>query len=161
MHEWHVSCVILGKWLLPSHPWLLWPWFHPCVTILNQLKISCYFFFDSHETLNICHIFPTPWKFGLMTFNTKFVFLFEKLIWFSWFGKFSIHNVSFFSTTNLLIFNFISSQSTFVMFVMLLFKCIHEFILNNLKGNFFCSISIMPSWICFLLWHFNHYKMWK
>jgi hypothetical protein len=37
----------------------------------------------------------------LMTFNTKFVFLFEKLIWFSWFGKISIHNVSLFSTANL------------------------------------------------------------
>jgi len=37
MQEWYVSCAILGKELLPWHPWLLWPWFHP--NGYNYLKI--------------------------------------------------------------------------------------------------------------------------
>ncbi len=92
----------------------------PMCDNIESIENCLFFVFWFIWLLNICHIFPMPWKFGLMTFKTKYVFLFEKLIWFSWFGKISIHNVSLFSTANLLIFNFISSQSRFAMFVMII-----------------------------------------
>ncbi len=28
--KWHMSCVVLGKGLLPWCPWLPWPWYHLC-----------------------------------------------------------------------------------------------------------------------------------
>jgi hypothetical protein len=27
--KWHMSCEVLGKGLLPCHPWFLWTCFHP------------------------------------------------------------------------------------------------------------------------------------
>jgi hypothetical protein len=38
--KWHMSCVVLGKGLLPWHPWLLWLCFHPYThqTLKNHKK---------------------------------------------------------------------------------------------------------------------------
>jgi hypothetical protein len=38
MEEWHMSCAVLGKWLLAWHPWLLWPRFHPQAKKKKNLK---------------------------------------------------------------------------------------------------------------------------
>jgi hypothetical protein len=65
----------------------------------------------------------------------EYMFLFEKMICFSWFGKISISNVSLFSTTNLVVVNSIRSQSTFYNANT---KCIHKINLNNLNEHFLC-----------------------
>jgi len=57
-----------------------------------------------------------------MTFDMEYMFLFEKSISSSRFGKISISNVSLFSTSNLVVVNYILSQSTFYNVNA---KCIH------------------------------------
>jgi hypothetical protein len=70
-----------------------------------------------------------------MTFDMEYMFLFEKSICSSRFGKISISNVSLFSTSNLVVVNYILSQSTFYNVNA---KCIHKINLNNLNEHFIC-----------------------
>jgi hypothetical protein len=59
----------------------------------------------------------------------------------------------------LLIFNFISSQSTFAMFVMLILNVFMNLLWTIWKDiSFVLEVSCQVEYV-FFLWHFNHYKM--
>jgi hypothetical protein len=123
-------CFAFNGWTMlekMEYGWI--PSFSKC----NQIN-GCYLFLALHEILKICHIF-----YGIDVWFDDIWYgvyvSFEKMICFSWFGKFSINNVSLFSTTNLVVVNSILSQSTFYNADT---KCIHKINLNNLNEHFLC-----------------------